>query len=289
MTSALFQLIIASCVCLAIIPCARAQTGVVEAPPIEEPPQGLPQPVESDSDNGGVLSPDPGSKLPPFDTPVLIELPSVGPALVAATCTLSGKSEFAMQLGDTKLLDLKFRHCNLEIADDGVVTASVTIQATLNLDADVARCAAFQIATLFEGNSADDRIRWHGYRTIIRDLILENIDGDKKDLGYFYIHNRNTDQLQLRTLLFASSNQPGYPDIYWGIAYVLQEDSTGPLASEIRRLTPIVHENEQKPNVVETPDLTVSVRLEAYEPRGWCLYKDASGSTLTTPLVATMN
>lgn len=219
-----------------------------------------------------------GSEIPPLEKSKLIEEPFVSPAVVATQCRLPEKVSFSLRQGETELLELRFKKCDLVVEDNGVVSISVGIQAAFNLNADVSHCSSFQLALLFETKQGGNDLQWMGNRTLVNNLHVENLEGDQKNLGYFVLHNKpSSTPTTIGQILSPQITSPSYSDLYWGTAFVLQEDGSGALSREIRKKTPVTHRKSL--NGPDTPDLLVAVDLELYTSRGWCIYKEEESAS----------
>ncbi|MBY5619689.1 hypothetical protein [Rhizobium leguminosarum] len=219
-------------------------------------------------------------------------VPSTEPPLpqqpvVATSCKFKEGSATTFNLTQTegrksKLLNLVYKRCRFEINDAGGVAVIVDIQLTILLDAEVSHCNAFQLGLLFEGTIDENQLGWPGIRKLITALPVESIAGDKKDIALFSLHEEGTEkEITLVDIILPETFVPSYPDVYWGSAYLLEEDRTGALTVAIRNNTPIF----SAPG--ENPDLIVDMKLEPYAPRGWCVFKDEAGQQVKAALTVT--
>ncbi|WP_298566798.1 hypothetical protein [uncultured Aliiroseovarius sp.] len=216
------------------------------------------------------------------ETTELSSAPSAGviPELAEpkVECTIDAPKNFVgKQSGQStdQLLTIRFGNCNAKVLPDGTTTLSVDVLVELSQSGNVQFCNNFAVAMLFEVASGTENFAWPAERTLVSDLDVENIYGDRRSLGLFGLHSKPpTGVVQLSTLFGSlGDGVPRYDNMFWGRAIILQENSQGEFARTLRERLPISATGETK------ADHTIKLSARAFAPRGLCTFKGTDANS----------
>lgn len=202
-------------------------------------------------------------------------------AQLAVNCELAGSNKFdAIQTGEVKdkLFSISFDDCNVQIRPNGATTIGLNTTVELSPSGNVQFCGSFSTALLFEVSSKTASFAWPEERTLLEDLDIENVYGDRKSLGLFHLHSTpSTEKTNLDGLFGSLNGMPRFDNIFWGRAIVLQANAQSDFVKMLRAKLPIEGSPEG------ATELTVNMKVTAYMPRGLCSYTTGETSTSVPP------
>jgi len=179
-----------------------------------------------------------------------------------------------------QLLSVQFANCTAKVLPDGTTTLTLDVLVEIAQSGNVQFCNSFSVAMLFEVSSETKDFAWPAERTLVSDLDIENVYGDRRSLGLFGLHSKPASSPVELSTLFGSLKDgiPRFDNLFWGRANILQQNSQSEFARNLRDKLPIA--------VSETSgDYSIKLKVRAFQPRGICTFKGTEANSASSEAI----